>query len=95
MNSALDNLYNKLLRQVEDGEPEEEITEAEKAKQWLQDKQVTIEKLKEVMVYSNVGCADRACGRVRYHVCLQGGGPACRSRHVESVAKAPELGLEL
>lgn len=47
MNSALDKLYNELLEQA-DNEPEEELTEAERAKRFLAEKQITIEKLKEV-----------------------------------------------
>lgn len=49
MNSALDKLYSELLHQADD-EPAEEITDAEKAKRFLAEKQVTIEKLKEVCV---------------------------------------------
>lgn len=49
MNSALDNLYEELLRnKVDDGEePEEELTDAEKAKRFLEEKRVAIDKLKE------------------------------------------------
>ncbi|CAM9844118.1 unnamed protein product [Ectocarpus fasciculatus] len=47
MNSALDKLYNELLEQA-DNEPEEELTEAERAKRFLAEKQITIEKLKEI-----------------------------------------------
>lgn len=46
MNSALDNLYDDLLRQA-DQEPGEEITEAEKAKRFLGEKRVAVEKLRE------------------------------------------------
>ncbi|CAM9154596.1 unnamed protein product, partial [Hapterophycus canaliculatus] len=47
MNSALDKLYSELLHQA-DEEPVEEITDAEKAKRFLAEKQITIEKLKEI-----------------------------------------------
>lgn len=47
MNSALDKLYNDLINAA-DKEPPEEITDAERAKRFLEEKQVTIEKLKEV-----------------------------------------------
>lgn len=46
MNSALDNLYDELLRQA-DQEPGEEITETEKAKRFLEEKRVAVEKLRE------------------------------------------------
>lgn len=47
MNSALDKLYNDLINEA-DQEPPEEITDAERAKRFLAEKQVTIAKLKEV-----------------------------------------------
>eukprot|EP00752_Nemacystus_decipiens_P004683 g4271.t1 len=47
MNSALDKLYTELLNEAEIGEPEE-ITDAERAKRFLQEKQVTIDKLREI-----------------------------------------------
>lgn len=47
MNSALDKLYNELLNDAEKGGPEE-ITDAERAKRFLEEKQVTIDKLREV-----------------------------------------------
>ncbi|CAM9984852.1 unnamed protein product [Scytosiphon promiscuus] len=47
MNSALDKLYSELLHQA-DEDPVEEITDAEKAKRFLVEKQITIEKLKEI-----------------------------------------------
>lgn len=47
MNSALDKLYNDLINEA-DQEPPEEITDAERAKRFLAEKQVTISKLKEV-----------------------------------------------
>lgn len=50
MNSSLDGLYDDLLRQVDEGQPEEEITEAEKAKNFLEEKQIAVEKLTEVML---------------------------------------------
>lgn len=51
MNSALDNLYEELLRKVDDDEePEEELTDAEKAKRFLEEKRVAIDKLKEASV---------------------------------------------
>ncbi|CAM9277889.1 unnamed protein product, partial [Pylaiella littoralis] len=46
MNSALEKLYDDLINEA-DKEPPEEITEAERAKRFLAEKQVTIEKLKE------------------------------------------------
>lgn len=50
MNSALDKLYNELLNEAEQGEPEE-ITDAERAKRFLEEKQVTIDKLREVRMW--------------------------------------------
>lgn len=50
MNPALDKLYSELLHQA-DEEPAEEITDAEKAKRFLAEKQITIEKLKEVRAH--------------------------------------------
>ena len=47
MNSALDKLYSELLNEAEKEEPEE-ITDAERAKRFLEEKQVTIDKLREV-----------------------------------------------
>ena len=49
MNSALDKLYAELLSEADKEEPEE-ITDAEKAKRFLAEKQITIEKLREVRV---------------------------------------------
>lgn len=49
MNSALDKLYNELLEEAKKEEPEE-ITDAEKAKRFLEEKQVTIDRLREVRV---------------------------------------------
>lgn len=50
MNSALDKLYNELLNEAEQEEPEE-ITDAERAKRFLEEKQVTIDKLREVRMW--------------------------------------------
>lgn len=51
MNSALDKLYNDLYNEVDNEKPEE-ITDAERAKRFLAEKQVTIDKLKEVRVHT-------------------------------------------
>lgn len=48
MNEALGKLYDDLLSHVDDATPEEEITEAERAKRFLEEKRVAIGKLKEV-----------------------------------------------
>lgn len=47
MNSALDNLYDELLRHADQEIPREEITEAEKAKRFLEEKRLAVERLKE------------------------------------------------
>ncbi len=60
MNSALDKLYAELLSEVDKEEPEE-ITDAEKAKRFLAEKQITIEKLREVRVASGDILLSRPC----------------------------------
>lgn len=63
MNSALDKLYNELLNDADREEPEE-ITDAEKAKRFLEEKQVTMDKLREVRMVARMG-ACVVCGRYR------------------------------
>lgn len=60
MNSALDKLYNELLNEAGNEEPEE-ITDAEKAKRFLEEKQVTIEKLREVRMCRRGACVGIVC----------------------------------
>lgn len=52
MNSALDNLYDELLRHVDENEHEGELTDAEKTKRFSEEKQIVIEKLQEVQLLS-------------------------------------------
>lgn len=74
MNSALEKLYAELLNEVDKEEPEE-ITDAEKAKRFLAEKQITIEKLREV----------RGFGRFSPQLCPWGFRPTALRAEVEQV----------
>lgn len=50
MNSALDKLYDDLLRQTDEEEPKEKITEAENANRFLEEKRIAVETLKEARI---------------------------------------------
>lgn len=50
MHSALDNLYNELLRHADENDHEGEITDAEKAKSFSEEKRIVNEKLREVQL---------------------------------------------
>lgn len=47
MNSALDSLYQDLLRQVDDNDQAKELTAEEKAENFLKEKQLVLYKLEE------------------------------------------------
>lgn len=54
MHSALDDLYDDLLRHVDENGHKGELTDAEKANSFSEEKQIVNEKLREVQLLSEV-----------------------------------------